>query len=31
MVFKKLLGSLGVGGPTVDTVLRPGAVVPGGG
>ncbi|MEU0133111.1 sporulation protein [Streptomyces sp. NPDC006296] len=31
MVFKKLLGSLGVGGPTVDTVLQPGAVVPGGG
>ncbi|MEV7103643.1 sporulation protein [Streptomyces atroolivaceus] len=30
MVFKKLLGSLGVGGPTVDTVLRPGAAVPGG-
>ncbi|MFD6280525.1 sporulation protein [Streptomyces sp. NPDC060209] len=30
MVFKKLLGSLGVGGPTVDTVLPPGAVVPGG-
>ncbi|MFJ3505054.1 sporulation protein [Streptomyces sp. NPDC090135] len=30
MVFKKLLGSLGVGGPTVDTVLNPGAVRPGG-
>ncbi|MCX5415712.1 sporulation protein [Streptomyces sp. NBC_00059] len=30
MVFKKLLGSLGVGGPTVDTVLEPGAVMPGG-
>ncbi|MER5550644.1 sporulation protein [Streptomyces sp. NPDC002793] len=30
MVFKKLLGSLGVGGPTVDTVLDPGAVTPGG-
>ncbi|MFF9391200.1 sporulation protein [Streptomyces griseoluteus] len=30
MVFKRLLGSLGVGGPTVDTVLDPGAVVPGG-
>lgn len=30
MVFKKLLGSLGVGGPTVDTVLEPGAVIPGG-
>ncbi|CAL9667874.1 hypothetical protein SUDANB176_07317 [Streptomyces sp. enrichment culture] len=30
MVFKKLLGSLGVGGPTVDTVLDPGAVRPGG-
>ncbi|HCA87204.1 MAG TPA: sporulation protein [Streptomyces sp.] len=30
MVFKRLLGSLGVGGPTVDTVLAPGAVVPGG-
>ncbi|GAA3487842.1 sporulation protein [Streptomyces cremeus] len=29
MVFKKLLGSLGVGGPTVDTVLDPGAVRPG--
>lgn len=31
MVFKRLLGSLGVGGPTVDTVLDPGAVLPGGG
>ncbi|MEI5033290.1 sporulation protein [Streptomyces sp. S1A(2023)] len=30
MVFKKLLGSLGVGGPTVDTVLEDGAVQPGG-
>ena len=35
MVFKRLLGSLGVGGPTVDTVLdaAPGsgsAAVPGG-
>ncbi|MGV9791363.1 sporulation protein [Streptomyces sp. NPDC003435] len=30
MVFKRLLGSLGVGGPTVDTVLNPGAVLPGG-
>lgn len=30
MVFKRLLGSLGVGGPTVDTVLAPGATVPGG-
>ncbi|MFB8121089.1 sporulation protein [Streptomyces sp. NPDC055962] len=30
MVFKKLLGSLGVGGPTVDTVLRSGGAVPGG-
>ncbi|WP_409055191.1 sporulation protein [Streptomyces sp. SYP-A7185] len=30
MVFKRLLGSLGVGGPTVDTVLEPGAVLPGG-
>ncbi|GAA2247927.1 sporulation protein [Streptomyces ruber] len=30
MVFKRLLGSLGVGGPTVDTVLAPGAVRPGG-
>ncbi|MET8576059.1 sporulation protein [Streptomyces sp. NPDC005012] len=30
MVFKKLLGALGMGGPTVDTVLDPGAVRPGG-
>ncbi|MFE1958762.1 sporulation protein [Streptomyces sp. NPDC059479] len=30
MVFKRLLGSLGVGGPTVDTVLDTGAVLPGG-
>ncbi|MEU3281895.1 sporulation protein [Streptomyces antibioticus] len=30
MVFKRLLGSLGVGGPTVDTVLDPGSVMPGG-
>jgi sporulation-control protein len=30
MVFKRLLGSLGVGGPTVDTVFDPGAVLPGG-
>ncbi|MFD3945977.1 sporulation protein [Streptomyces sp. NPDC058579] len=30
MVFKRLLGSLGVGGPTVDTVLDPGTVTPGG-
>ncbi|MFI6082700.1 sporulation protein [Streptomyces sp. NPDC051217] len=30
MVFKQLLGSLGVGGPTVDTVLDPGVAVPGG-
>ncbi|MET9150326.1 sporulation protein [Streptomyces griseoflavus] len=30
MVFKRLLGSLGVGGPTVDTVLTPGPVRPGG-
>ncbi len=29
MVFKRLLGSLGVGGPTVDTVLDPGPVHPG--
>ncbi|MFE7764450.1 sporulation protein [Streptomyces sp. NPDC057438] len=29
MVFKRLLGSLGMGGPTVDTVLDPGAVQPG--
>lgn len=30
MVFKRLLGSLGVGGPTVDTVLDSGPVRPGG-
>lgn len=30
MVFKRLLGSLGVGGPTVDTALDPGPVRPGG-
>ncbi|WP_203587610.1 sporulation protein [Actinospica acidiphila] len=30
MVFKRLLGSLGVGSPTVDTLLDPGAVRPGG-
>lgn len=30
MVFKKMLGSLGVGGPTVDTVLDGRAVTPGG-
>ncbi|MFE9250526.1 sporulation protein [Streptomyces sp. NPDC007088] len=30
MVFTRLLGSLGVGGPTVDTVLAPGPVLPGG-
>ncbi|MYS04968.1 sporulation protein [Streptomyces sp. SID6041] len=30
MVFKRLLGSLGVGGPAVDTVLDPGAATPGG-
>ncbi|OKK02595.1 sporulation protein [Streptomyces sp. CB03234] len=30
MVFKRLLGSIGVGGPAVDTVLTPGAVLPGG-
>ncbi|WP_256103608.1 sporulation protein [Streptomyces sp. ODS05-4] len=30
MVFKRLLGSLGVGGPSVDTVLDPGPVTPGG-
>ncbi|MGA4837520.1 sporulation protein [Streptomyces sp. G45] len=29
MVFKRLLGSLGVGGPSVDTVLESGAVRPG--
>ncbi|WP_030620237.1 sporulation protein [Streptomyces sclerotialus] len=30
MVFKRLLGALGVGGPSVDTVLEGGAVPPGG-
>ncbi|ASQ94709.1 sporulation protein [Streptomyces sp. 11-1-2] len=30
MVFKRVLGSLGVGGPVVDTVLDPGPVRPGG-
>lgn len=30
LAFKRLLGSLGVGGPSVDTVLKPGAVRPGG-
>jgi sporulation-control protein len=30
MVFKKLLGSLGIGGPTVDTVLSTPTVDPGG-
>ncbi|MFD9983576.1 sporulation protein [Streptomyces massasporeus] len=30
MVFKRLLGALGVGGPTVDTVLDPASVRPGG-
>jgi sporulation-control protein len=30
MVFKRLLGSIGVGGPAVDTVLAPGATLPGG-
>ncbi|MEE1942535.1 sporulation protein [Streptomyces sp. TRM 70361] len=30
MVFKRLLGSLGVGGPTVDTVLDSGPFLPGG-
>lgn len=30
MVFKRLLGALGVGGPSVDTVLEGGPVVPGG-
>ncbi|MEU3003696.1 sporulation protein [Streptomyces sp. NPDC007020] len=30
MVFKKLLGALGVGGPSVDTVLHPGPALPGG-
>ncbi|MEV6681029.1 sporulation protein [Streptomyces erythrochromogenes] len=30
MVFKRLLGSIGIGGPTVDTDLAPGPVLPGG-
>lgn len=30
MVFKKLLGAMGIGGPSVDTVLEEGAVAPGG-
>jgi sporulation-control protein len=30
MVFKRLLGAIGVGGPSVDTVLDGGTVVPGG-
>lgn len=30
MVFKKLLGALGVGGPSVDTVLQPAPALPGG-
>lgn len=30
MVFKRLLGAMGVGGPSVDTVLDGGAVPPGG-
>ncbi|MEU9379326.1 sporulation protein [Streptomyces sp. NPDC048255] len=30
MVFKRLLGSMGVGGPAVDTVLDMGSAVPGG-
>ncbi|GGV90326.1 hypothetical protein GCM10010228_78500 [Streptomyces massasporeus] len=30
MVFKRLLGALGVGGPAVDTVLDPASVRPGG-
>ncbi|MFI0013553.1 sporulation protein [Streptomyces griseus] len=30
MVFKKLLGALGVGGPSVDTVLESGPALPGG-
>ncbi|MDX2679837.1 sporulation protein [Streptomyces sp. NY05-11A] len=30
MVFKRLLGAIGVGGPSVDTVLDSGAVLPGG-
>ncbi|GAB2886767.1 sporulation protein [Streptomyces mayteni] len=29
MVFKRLLGAMGVGGPSVDTILDGGAVVPG--
>ncbi|MET9450458.1 sporulation protein [Streptomyces cinerochromogenes] len=29
MVFKRLLGSLGIGGPSVDTVLDPGPALPG--
>ncbi|MFR9722833.1 sporulation protein [Streptomyces sp. MS19] len=29
MVFKRLLGAMGVGGPSVDTVLDSGAVLPG--
>ncbi|MDH6225813.1 sporulation protein [Streptomyces sp. MJP52] len=29
MVFRRLLGSLGVGGPSVDTVLTPGPALPG--
>ncbi|MDT0318898.1 sporulation protein [Streptomyces millisiae] len=29
MVFKRLLGAIGVGGPSVDTILDGGAVVPG--
>ncbi|MDX3850276.1 sporulation protein [Streptomyces sp. AK02-01A] len=30
MVFKKLLGALGVGGPSVDTVLHTSSAIPGG-
>ncbi|MGW2045708.1 sporulation protein [Streptomyces sp. NPDC001858] len=30
MVFKRLLGAIGIGGPSVDTVLDGGAVLPGG-
>ena len=30
MVFERLLGAIGVGGPAVDTVLDGGAVSPGG-
>lgn len=30
MVFKRLLGAIGVGGPSVDTVLGGGSVMPGG-